>query len=198
MGWEEGLARRALELVQGDVEAAVEVLLSGDVTEAGVSRLFAPRQEVVSIGPDEEEFILQQLLAKDENVGALLRGETLTVHITVQGRACHAVVNLADINAFFLRRIGVDFQTYVATGGIQRYGPVFGPNAPREQSTQVYQQRIDQLWLEKYNGLPPAERAYVDSLGYLHPNFAIVVQVFFACQKRVAEAAQALQAIGGT
>jgi hypothetical protein len=172
LGFDRSDCHRALQLA-GSVEAAAELLISGNLTERTLSGL--------PPGFPSEEIIYQAFLSSPRHFAKLQSGRTAAITVSAAGITSHFDVTPEQMNSYLLRKYGIglaQFQPNVAESRrhIQSYGGV-------ERTGSTHEQRMEGIWPRMYQSLPPQEAAMVQTLVQEGFEFPVVVRVYFGCDR---------------
>jgi hypothetical protein len=172
MPFEQALVRQALQLCRGDLPAATRLLLSGDVSEAGLQQLQKADRVAVrlrDVPPQQQQRLLAHVRQDQRAMAVLQRGD----EVALEGRGMTIVIARDDLGG---RGYGGPPPpaggSGACAGGCRALPPTGAEAEADAEFTAEEQQQIQQLLREGFD-----------------PD--LVVQVYVACDKNV-ESARAL------
>jgi hypothetical protein len=166
MGFDEGQVRHALELCRGNVETAADLLMSGNVSEAGLAGIGddGTRIPLDTLPPDHQRALLQNIRADPPGAALLAKGSSFSFSTKM---------GWISVTPEMVRQID---------GGGAAHPGGYAADTGELDSIQG-----------ALRGLSPIERAKLQELVREGFDTATTIQIFFACDRNV-ESARALLA----
>jgi hypothetical protein len=177
MGYDAAPARRALELARGRFEVAVELLLGGDVSEAGLARVSAELADPLPLAAFWPQ-IFEVAATHAHLYEALLAGAEVHFPLAVPDGLICVSVRAADFESLVQSAYGMGLREFLAAGGIARLG-----NRIRRGATPspTKQEALDAIWVERYQRMAPVHRAAVERIAAAGVEIALAAQLFVGC-----------------
>ena len=196
MGLDEELSRKALELCGGLLDAACELVLSGDVSEEGVKKMWpelaermSSRQMTLQIPAEQIRSILAQVASNPEMMARIQRGEKMTLKL-VFGDSVYALPVTREMFEEYLGDVPIPgAQGYGAQGyGAQGYGAQgYGGQGYGGQQGPAY--ITGEEWNTAVRNLTPEQRAEVQGIIASEGcELYIALQCYDACGGNVEQA----------
>jgi hypothetical protein len=153
MGFAEDQARLALQVAGYDAEVAANLLGEGNgqVPEQYVRR---SAQRQVTLTEADMHKLLVAFCAKPGGVQSLLSGQP----INFMAGQCRAVLSRAQIDNWLRFAYGMDFPTFIRTGGFQAHAPLSAID-DRNQAG------IDSHWRALFRQLQPLDQVNIERIG---------------------------------